>query len=61
VSGIVRLPVSRQAGFLRDSGDGSSSDTRPGLIEDISGETSGGLAMHGRRDHERKNAANQEN
>ena len=58
VSGTVRLGVSSQAGSLRGGDDGRSRDRRSGFIEDIAGETSRGLAMHGRRDHQRENADN---
>ncbi len=60
MSGIVGLDVSSEAGCLRGSGDGGSRDTRSGFIEDIAGETSSGLAVHGRRDHQRENADNHE-
>jgi hypothetical protein len=60
VSSTVRLGVSRQAGSLRGSDDGRSWYSRSGFISDIAGETAGGLAMHGRRDHKHENADNRE-
>jgi hypothetical protein len=60
VSGIIRLPVPSQAGFLKRSDYGCSRDSRSGFIEHIAGETSSGLAMQVRREDECENADNHE-
>src|ERR1700722_14591515 len=52
VTGAVGLGVSLEARSLRGDRDGRRGDRRTRFIVDIAGETSSGLAMEGRSDHD---------